>query len=163
MGWLCSDDLLLPGALRAVAECFSRRKDIQALYGDAIWIDENDGVRGYKKEIDFRRLMGYPPFCNLVQILITDGDASKAARTADKIAQAFKLHIAKIEAGSRPHILGPAAAPLEKLRGNYRMQILVKIPAGSNAWQILQDCFADLDRQKISSKIHVDVDPVSLL
>jgi primosomal protein N' len=76
----------------------------------------------------------------------------------------LKLHAAKIEGQFRPHVLGPAAAPIEKLRGNYRMQVLVKLPPGSGGISILQDCFEDLDRQKVSAaKIHVDVDPLSLL
>jgi glycosyltransferase involved in cell wall biosynthesis len=57
MGWLCSDDLLLPGTLRAVAEVFSARRDIHALYGNASWIDEDDRLLGYKKEIGFHRFI----------------------------------------------------------------------------------------------------------
>jgi glycosyltransferase involved in cell wall biosynthesis len=57
MGWLCSDDLMLPGTLRAVAEWFLLKKDVPALYGDAIWIDEDDRVLGYKKEIGFHRFI----------------------------------------------------------------------------------------------------------
>ncbi len=57
MGWLCSDDLMLPGTLRAVAEWFLLKKDVAALYGDAVWIDEDDRVLGYKKEIGFHRFI----------------------------------------------------------------------------------------------------------
>jgi primosomal protein N' (replication factor Y) (superfamily II helicase) len=118
----------------------------------------------YRQELDFRKMMGYPPFQNLIQILISDADANKANRTAETIAEALKRHIAEMEAGSRPHVLGPAAAPIEKLRGDYRIQILVKSHASSNALSLLQNCFEDLERRKISSvKIHVDVDPLSLL
>jgi primosomal protein N' (replication factor Y) len=118
----------------------------------------------YRQEIDFRKMMGYPPFRNLIQILISDADAGKAGRTAEKIAESLKPAIAKIEAGSRPQLLGPAAAPIEKLRGAYRVQILVKSPASSNTLSLLHACFEDLERHKISSaKIHVDVDPLSLL
>jgi primosomal protein N' (replication factor Y) (superfamily II helicase) len=118
----------------------------------------------YQKEIDFRKLMGYPPFRNLIQIMVSDPDAAKAMRTADTIAGMLKLHIAGQEAGSRPHVLGPAAAPMEKLRGNYRVQILVKSHSGANAVSLLRDCFEDLERNKNSlAKVHVDVDPLSLL
>jgi primosomal protein N' len=60
--------------------------------------------------------------------------------------------------------LGPAAAPLEKLRGQHRMQILMKSSPGMPAVSILQDCFAALAQHKIgTSRVHVDVDPLSLL
>jgi primosomal protein N' (replication factor Y) len=124
---------------------------------------KQDYLGFYKQEIDFRRLMGYPPFQSLIQILVSDPDASKATRTAEHIAAALKARIAQMESTIRPHVLGPAAAPLEKLRGQYRMQVLVKAPVESGAISILQDSFTDVERRKISSKVHVDVDPLSLL
>jgi primosomal protein N' (replication factor Y) len=118
----------------------------------------------YEQEIEFRRLMGYPPFRNLIQFLVSDPDASKATRNADKIAGILKQQIRIAEEGSRPRVLGPAPAPLEKLRGKYRMQILLKWHPESNPTAVLHNCFAELARHKISSgKIHVDVDPLSLL
>jgi len=118
----------------------------------------------YSQEIEFRRLMGYPPFRNLIQILIADPDSSRANRTAEKVAGSLKEHFRGCAEGSRPRVLGPAPAPLEKLRGNYRVQILVKWFSDSNATALLQGCFEDLARHKISSsRIHVDVDPLSLL
>ena len=118
----------------------------------------------YNQEIEFRKLMGYPPFRSLIQILIADPDRDKALRTGDKISDALKQHAAKIEGHLRPHILGPATAPLEKLRGQYRIQILIKLHPGAGGIAILQNCFEELERRKISSaKVHVDVDPLSLL
>jgi primosomal protein N' (replication factor Y) (superfamily II helicase) len=140
---------------------------IQSFYPDhyALQFAQKQDYAGfYRKEIDFRKMMGYPPFRNLIQILISDPDHGKATRTADHIAGALKLHMGRIDAASRPVVLGPASAPLEKLRGSYRIQILIKCQPGCSAIPILQNCFADLGRQKISAdKIHIDVDPLSLL
>jgi primosomal protein N' (replication factor Y) (superfamily II helicase) len=140
---------------------------IQSYYPDHYalqYAQRQDFESFYKREIEFRRHMGYPPFRNLIQILITDPDRSKAQHAAEKIVGALRLHIGKLDADSRPVVLGPASAPLEKLRGNYRMQIIIKCKPGSNAMPMLQDCFEDLNRQKISAaKIQVDVDPQSLL
>ena len=88
---------------------------------------QKQDYRGFfEKEIEYRKLMSYPPFRSLIQIVVSDPDNAKAMRDAEKIAAALKLHSEKMESKSRPHILGPAAAPLEKLRGNFRMQILIK-------------------------------------
>jgi glycosyltransferase involved in cell wall biosynthesis len=57
MGWLCSDDLMLPGALRAVGEFFEAHPDIAAVYGDALWIDEAGRLLRPKKEIAFNRFV----------------------------------------------------------------------------------------------------------
>ena len=57
LGWLCSDDLLLPGALRAVAAFFRARPEAMAVYGDALWIDRDGRLLRPKREIPFNRFV----------------------------------------------------------------------------------------------------------
>jgi glycosyltransferase involved in cell wall biosynthesis len=57
MGWLCSDDLLLPGALQAVGEFFLRNPSAMAVYGDALWIDGEGRYLRPKREIPFSRFV----------------------------------------------------------------------------------------------------------
>ena len=140
---------------------------IQSYYPDnyALQYAQKQDYQGfYEREIEFRRLMGYPPYRGLVQILVSDPDQSKASSTAEKIAATLRRLTAKTEGPMRPHVLGPAAAPIEKLRGNFRMQVLVKLHPESGGATILQACFEDLEQQKLSAaRVHVDVDPLSLL
>ena len=56
-GWLCSDDLLLPGALDRVNAFFQRHPEVQAVYGDALWIDARGRFIRPKKEIAFNRFI----------------------------------------------------------------------------------------------------------
>lgn len=56
-GWLCSDDLLLPGALDAVAEYFYENPGVMAAYGDAMWIDAEGRFLRPKKEMGFNRFV----------------------------------------------------------------------------------------------------------
>jgi len=57
VGWLCSDDLLLPGALQVVSDFFDAHPEVQAVYGDALWIDEHGKFIKPKKEIRFNRFI----------------------------------------------------------------------------------------------------------
>lgn len=57
MGWLCSDDLLLPGALDTVERYFHEHPDAMAVYGDALWIDEGGKVLRTKREMPFNRFV----------------------------------------------------------------------------------------------------------
>jgi len=60
--------------------------------------------------------------------------------------------------------LGPAAAPLEKLRGQYRFQVLLKAAQSEAMGPVLQDAFTNLGRRKVPIKcVQIDVDPISLL
>lgn len=54
-GWLCSDDLLLPGALETVSRFFAQHPEVEAAYGDSLWIDDAGRYLRPKKEMDFRR------------------------------------------------------------------------------------------------------------
>lgn len=56
MGWLCSDDLLLPGALALVSRYFEEHPEVDAVYGDSLWIDGDGKFIRPKKEMGFRRL-----------------------------------------------------------------------------------------------------------
>ena len=158
--------LLTQVAGRAGRGAAPGRVVIQSYYPDnyALHFAQKQDYGGFfEKEIEYRKLMGYPPFRSLIQIVVSDPDHPKALRDAEKIAGALKMRFEEIEAKSRPHILGPAAAPLEKLRGNFRMQILIKVRSGEDIIPALQECFADLDHRTIPSRVSVDVDPLSLL
>lgn len=140
---------------------------IQSFYPDHYALQfarRQDYCGFYRREIEFRKLLGYPPFRSLVQFLISAGTVEKGLRIGEKVAEEVKLSVARHGAKSRLQVLGPAAAPLEKLRGQYRFQVLLKATPGENTTAILQDAFAQLGRSKVSLKsVHVDVDPLSLL
>lgn len=57
LGWLCSDDLLLPGTLRRVGEFFRDHPEISAVFGDSIWIDVNGKPLRPKREMGFNRFV----------------------------------------------------------------------------------------------------------
>jgi glycosyltransferase involved in cell wall biosynthesis len=55
MGWLCSDDLLLPGALETVGRYFQSHPDVDWVFGDAIWIDGQGLPIRPKREMPWSR------------------------------------------------------------------------------------------------------------
>lgn len=118
----------------------------------------------YGREIEFRRLMGYPPFRDLVQILVSDPDYDRAMRAAETLAASLKRHASTVPGEDRPRVLGPAMAPMEKLRGKYRVQILLKSGPGAGGARVLGGCLEEAASGKArAEKVHVDIDPLSLL
>ena len=55
MAWLCSDDLLLPGALDTVGRYFAEHPEVDCVFGDAIWIDAAGKPIRPKKEMSWNR------------------------------------------------------------------------------------------------------------
>lgn len=56
-GWLCSDDLLLPGALDAIGTFFEQNPDVDFVYGDALWIDAAGHYIRPKKEMGWNKFV----------------------------------------------------------------------------------------------------------
>ncbi|HRL76706.1 MAG TPA: glycosyltransferase family 2 protein [Candidatus Accumulibacter phosphatis] len=55
LGWLCSDDLLLPGALAKIGAFFASNPAVEAVYGDSLWMDASGQYLRPKKEGAFFR------------------------------------------------------------------------------------------------------------
>ena len=76
----------------------------------------------FQREIVFREEIGYPPFSRLTLLLFSHRDET---RVADR-AEALSSLIRKSAPGRGVELLGPAPAPIVRLRGDYRYQILLK-------------------------------------
>ena len=75
----------------------------------------------YAREIEFRRSMGYPPTASLLNLVLRSRDAAQAAESADALGRRLR------ESGNgRYRVLGPARAPLARLKQEHRFQILLK-------------------------------------
>ena len=82
---------------------------------------EQDYEAFFEREMEFRRTMGYPPVTALVNLIVRAADGAKGATEADAVARALRA-----SAGGRYRVLGPAHAPLARLRNEYRFQVLLK-------------------------------------
>jgi primosomal protein N' (replication factor Y) (superfamily II helicase) len=118
-----------------------------------------DYVPFFEKELHFRRLMRYPPFVALASVLVRGTKVEKAIRWSRQI-EAF------LESQKMPEIkvLGPAAAPLARLKSEYRFQFLLKSSRRAALNRILNKCLAFCAEKEIPDRaILIDVDPVNLL
>jgi primosomal protein N' (replication factor Y) len=112
----------------------------------------------YEKEAHFRRILHYPPFTALANILVRDRKIENAIRWSRALAgyfAPFEKHGVKI--------LGPAAAPLARLRREYRFQFVLKSPHRAALGKALAGCLDFCAEKKIpETTVIVDVDPTSL-
>src|SRR5262245_31307262 len=109
----------------------------------------------YQDEIAFRRGMKYPPAVALINAVVR-------ARTREgAIADAGELVHALRAAGEPYRVLGPAPAPLSRLKGEYRAQLFIKGTHRRAMREALQIVLAE--RRQIRRRTTVDVDPLSVL
>ncbi len=108
----------------------------------------------YDKEIEFRRAMRYPPQVAMVNIVVRGRTFEEAMDGAHDLADAAR--------GAKGFaILGPAPAPLTKLRGEHRAQFFLKGTSRKAMREALQ--LAVTRQPKLSKRISIDVDPLSML
>ena len=114
----------------------------------------------YEFEINFRRNMHYPPFVALINLLIRHPEYVKAATMASDIARLVREN----DAEKVLRVLGPAPAPFARLKGEYRMQVLIKTRYRRQAREALDASVLRLkDAGQDLKALTIEVDPVSLL
>jgi primosomal protein N' (replication factor Y) (superfamily II helicase) len=109
----------------------------------------------YEEEIHFRRSMRYPPVLAMINAVVKAGTLEAAIGDAGEIVTALRTQ------GERYRVLGPAPAPLSRLKGEHRAQFFIKGTHRSAMRRALQ---AALDaRPEIRRRTIVDIDPMSVL
>ena len=112
----------------------------------------------FATETAFRRELGYPPFQHLVHLRLDGTDEDKVARGARDLAQALRRERTRAPL----EILGPAPAPIARLRNRYRWQILLKGKSRPALLALARRAVALAPRGR-ATRIHVDVDPYNML
>ncbi len=116
---------------------------------------ENDDAAFAREEMRFRRAFHYPPFTRMVQLLAQHKQRSRAETGLRAIATRLLAH--PLAADIR--VAGPAAAPLEKLRGKWRFQLLLRGVSGARLRRLVREVLAETPNADVS----VDVDPYDLM
>lgn len=123
------------------------------------YVAASDYLGFYNQEIKRRRLFGYPPFVRLglIRMSFPSGWNKK-----DGFIQSLKQHI--MDAGVVPgvKIMGPAPAPLARLKNRDRYQLLVK----AQQWTAIRDVYSGLLPLAAKSRnvrVSLDLDPLNML
>ncbi len=109
----------------------------------------------YGEELRFRRALRYPPVVSLVSVVVHGAQRDRTVREASALVAWLRA------APRRFTVLGPAPAPLARLRGRYRVQLFLK---GGRRAEMREALLRVLDEHpRLKRRVVVDVDPVSML
>lgn len=120
---------------------------------------QHDFVGFYEKELRFRSWMQYPPYSSLANVVVRSADLDDTLRWAGALGRWFeKTH----HDGVR--VLGPAAAPIERLKREYRYHFILKSASRQKLNALLRAMLAHAEKQKIPrTSVIVDVDALWLM
>ncbi len=112
----------------------------------------------YQKELHFRRMMHYPPFSAMANVLVRAEKKEMAMRMSSELGMLLTPPPEKLK------ILGPAEAPVPRLKNEYRYQFLVKAASRKALNELLQQVRAfALQHKWGATALVIDVDPLSLM
>jgi primosomal protein N' (replication factor Y) len=135
---------------------------IQTYYPDHYAIQDavkQDYAAFFERELQFRKMMAYPPFTSLANVIVRDTNLEKAIRWSRELSEYFAPY-----AGKDMRVLGPATAPLARLKKEHRFQFLLKSPKRSLLTRLLTGAIAFCEAKEISkTAVLVDMDPLSLM
>ena len=123
---------------------------------------DNDYESLIEQELAIRQEVGFPPYCRLVFIIIEDRD-DHTARTASRTI----VDLARTWCHTHDHlqslsVLGPAPAPLERLRDRYRWQILFKSTSLQPLHRLV-NWISENYQAPSGTRMLIDIDPENML
>ena len=119
----------------------------------------HDFVAFAEVEQKLRAELGYPPEGRLIRVVLDDEDEARVRVAGDELAAALGQALQ----GDPAQVLGPAPAPIAKLRGRHRINLLVKAPAGEESLDRARRALVELTTPISRPRISIDVDPVGML
>jgi len=123
----------------------------------------HDCDRFYLSEMPVRRSLRYPPFSHLARLLFTHEDEEEVKKGAEQAKEMMK----DLLTGSAKDIsiLGPAPAPLSKIKDRYRWQLVIKASRRDLLRDLIRESLSALERGPSSLKpaVNVDINPQGML
>jgi primosomal protein N' (replication factor Y) (superfamily II helicase) len=120
----------------------------------------------YGQEIEFRRVLGYPPVTRLIQLRISAQDPRQVKAGAEGLGrQCRALQAADPGFARAITVMGPAAASLARIAGFHRWQILLKSPDTGPLHRFVERLMAEHPESFNNRRVRVvvDVDPLFLM
>ena len=179
VGVLAADTALNVDDFRAGEKCFSLitqvcgRAGRGELEGRAIiqtyqpqnrtinFAKEQNYIDFYENEIIYRRRMDYPPFCDIVCIMLSGEDEAEAEQEiesiGEKITEQQKCNPCIIK------ILGPSPAPIHRIKNKYRYRIVAKVRDAEQILPFLDKINSEHEKLRTKNIISIDINPNNMI
>ena len=121
------------------------------------WVARGDYQAMARSELADRHLFFYPPYARLVQFTLLSTDVQTLRRGVGEFAELLREKFGR-------RVAGPVAPPVDRIRGEYLLRLLLKIENGrsmARARELLREVIAQLQSKAEFKqiKIVIDVDP----
>lgn len=124
---------------------------------------DQDYEEFYKNEIRLRKLLTFPPYCDIALLTLTSGDEKQTLITATRLKEELET-LTKNEFSDVELIMfGPFEAPVYKVEGKYRVRMVIKCRLNKRTKYLFSQLLKKFGREGANSPIlSVDFNPTSL-
>lgn len=117
-------------------------------------------IEFYKNEINFRKRLNYPPFCDIISLTVQGKSEEKAKAMMTKIHSFIKKNIG-------PHhrvlkLLPPLPAPIYRIKGNYRYHTIIKAENSDLLLGLLKHINDEHNKSNNDTTLIIDINPVNM-
>ncbi len=114
----------------------------------------------YEEELRYRQNHSYPPFVALASLLVHGPDLGKVRNDSLELRKQLDL----VNQERKCRVLGPAPAPLSRLKGEHRFQLLIKSRSRKDLREIADAALRAVAGSGVNLRsINLEIDPVSIM
>jgi len=114
----------------------------------------------YEEELRYRQNHSYPPFVALASLLVHGPDLGKVRNDSLELRKQLDL----VNQERKCRVLGPAPAPLSRLKGEHRFQLLIKSRSRKDLRQVADAAMRAVADSGVNLRsINLEIDPVSIM
>ena len=125
-------------------------------------VQEQNYENFYENEIEIREMLDYPPFSKMIRLVLSSKDEFRAEKSALEIEFALNSYIKKLSLDETLIILGPSPCVINKIKDEYRFNIIIKNKLGQNGHQTILRFLKSI-KLPPDIKMVVDIDPSDIL
>jgi primosomal protein N' (replication factor Y) (superfamily II helicase) len=124
-------------------------------------VKDHDFQAFYHEEAALRESLAYPPYARMINLQISCVNKDRGWQAAQELGKVVRELSGSAVATEKVNVIGPAEAPLARIRGRYRWQLLLKGSDSRILHNLVQDIFS---RHTLSGiDVKVDVDPMNFM
>lgn len=116
----------------------------------------------FNTEIVAREEFDYPPFSQIIRIILSSENNFRAEKSAQEIVLRLATMIDKFGVSERLEVLGPTPCVIERINGLYRFQIIIKNKLGEKGHGFISSFIGKITMPR-DIRMAIDVDPLDIL
>jgi primosomal protein N' (replication factor Y) len=111
-----------------------------------------------ERELRLRKLLVFPPFCDIVLISVSGRDEHEVMLSAKQLSESLRSLTSGEFSDVASIMFGPFEAPVYKVENKYRMRVIMKCRLNKRSRALFEKIMNDFSKQSSSSRTHISID-----